>query len=179
MWLSARPISAAGDGSRTREFRAKPWENVDISAKYFGVIDRGVPTAVVNSSGVTTTQLISQGGHSSQFELDAQLHGGWRAVADLNQLSSLTFQLVFSPTFGEAVRSEVRSSAFLTNNFRGFSVESGYHEPRKLRERPAASLGELAWSAGGALWFGGSGALGAAADLFWRGCLCRRRTSQR
>lgn len=119
--LGAAYLSRRG-WQQNAQFRAKPWEDVDISAKYFGVIDRGVPTAVVNSSGVTTTQLISQGGHSSQFELNAQLHGGWRAVADLNQLSSLTFQLVFSPTFGEAVRSEVRSAAFLTNNFRGFSA---------------------------------------------------------
>jgi LPS-assembly protein len=119
--LGAAYLSRRG-WQQNAQFRAKPWEDVDISAKYFGVIDRGVPTAVVNSSGVTTTQLVSQGGHSSQFELNAQLHGGWRAVADLNQLSSLTFQLVFSPTFGEAVRSEVRSAAFLTNNFRGFSA---------------------------------------------------------
>ena len=119
--LGAAYLSRRG-WQQNAQFRAKPWEDVGISAKYFGVIDRGVPTTVVNSSGVTTTQLVSQGGHSSQFELNAQLHGGWRAVADLNQLSSLTFQLVFSPTFGEAVRSEVRSAAFLTNNFRGFSA---------------------------------------------------------
>jgi LPS-assembly protein len=104
------------------EFRAKPWENVDISARYFGVIDRGLPETVVNSSGASSTQLVNQGGHSVQFKLTAQLHDGWRAVADLNQLSSLTFQLAFAPTFGQAVNSEVRSAAFLTNNFSGFSV---------------------------------------------------------
>ncbi len=65
----------------------------------------------------------SQGGHSAQFKLDAQLHDGWRAVADFNQLTSLTFQLAFAPTFGEAVNSEVRNAAFLTNNFRGFSAD--------------------------------------------------------
>ena len=108
------------------EFRAKPWENVSISAKYFGVIDRGLPildasgNPVLDSSG--NPERNKQGGHSAQFELDAQLHDGWRAVADLNQLSSQIFQLAFAPTFGEAVNSEVRSSAFLTNNFRGFSV---------------------------------------------------------
>jgi LPS-assembly protein len=95
------------------EFRAKPWENVSISAKYFGVIDRGLPLLNISK----------QGGHSAQFELDARLHDGWRAVADLNQLTSQIFQLAFAPTFGEAVNSEVRSSAFLTNNFRGLSVD--------------------------------------------------------
>jgi LPS-assembly protein len=113
------------------EFRAKPWENVSISARYFGVIDRGLPepvlnaqgNPVLNSSGSPETALESQGGHSAQFKLDAQLPNGWRAVADVNQLTSLIFQLAFAPTFGEAVNSEVRNAGFLTNNFRGFSAD--------------------------------------------------------
>jgi LPS-assembly protein len=113
------------------EFRAKPWENVSISARYFGVIDRGLPTPLLNaqgnqvldSSGNPVSTLVSQGGHSAQFKLDAQLHDGWRAVADFNQLSSLIFQLAFAPTFGDAVNSEVRNAGFLTNNFRGYSVD--------------------------------------------------------
>jgi LPS-assembly protein len=112
------------------EFRAKPWENVSITARYFGVIDRGLPAPlldaqgnpVLDSSGNPETTLESQGGHSAQFKLDATLHNGWRAVADFNQLSSLIFQLAFAPTFGEAVNSEVRNGGFLTNNFQGFSV---------------------------------------------------------
>jgi LPS-assembly protein len=105
------------------DFRAKPWENVTVSAKYFGVFDRGLPATVLDSSGNSVVQLVKQGGHSAQFELDARLRGGWRAVADLNQLTSLTFQLAFAPTFGEAVNSEVRTSAFLTNSYHGFSVD--------------------------------------------------------
>ena len=112
------------------EFRAKPWENVTMSGKYFGVIDRGLPTVVTNSAGIpvldasgnTIPTLDKQGGHTAQFELDAHLRDGWRAVVDFNQLTSQIFQLAFAPTFGEAVNSEVRSAAFLTNNFRGFSV---------------------------------------------------------
>ena len=34
------------------EFRAKPWENVSISAKYFGVIDRGLPEPLLNAQGI-------------------------------------------------------------------------------------------------------------------------------
>jgi LPS-assembly protein len=113
------------------EFRAKPWENVSISAKYFGVIDRGTPEPVLDSqgnpvlgpSGSPETTLVNQGGHSAQFNLAAQLRDGWRAIADFNQLTSLTFQLVFAPTFGEAVNSEVRNAGFLTNNTQGFSVD--------------------------------------------------------
>jgi LPS-assembly protein len=113
------------------EFRAKPWENVSISAKYFGVIDRGLRapllnaqgTPVLDSSGNPESVLESQGGHTAQFNLDAQLRNGWRAVADFNQLTSLIFQLAFAPTFGEAVNSEVRNAGFVTNNFRGFSAD--------------------------------------------------------
>jgi LPS-assembly protein len=104
------------------DFRAKPWENVSVSAKYFGVIDHGLPTTVVDASGNSLVQMVKQGGHSAQFELDARLKYGWRAVADVNQLTSLIFQLAFAPTFGEAVNSEVRTSAFLTNSFHGFNV---------------------------------------------------------
>src|ERR1700720_1462485 len=74
------------------ELRVKPWENVSISAKYFGVIDRGLRAPLLNaqgnpvldSSGNPETVLESQGGHSAQFQLNAQLRGGWRAVADVN-----------------------------------------------------------------------------------------------
>ena len=61
------------------ELRAKPWENVSIAARYFGVIDRGLPAPVLNaagmpvldSSGNPETALESQGGHTAQFQLDA------------------------------------------------------------------------------------------------------------
>jgi LPS-assembly protein len=128
--LGAAYLSRRG-WQQNGEFRAKPWENVSISARYFGVIDRGLPepvlnaqgNPVLNSSGSPETALQSQGGHSAQFNLDAQLRDGWRAVAQVNQLTSLTFQLAFAPTFGEAVNSEVRNAGFLTNNFRGFSAD--------------------------------------------------------
>jgi LPS-assembly protein len=111
--LGAEYLSRRG-WQQNGEFRAKPWENATITAKYFGVIDRGLP----DSTGTP----VKQGGHSAQLVFDAFLNGGWRAVATLNQLTSLTFQLAFAPTFGEAVNSEVRSSGFLTNNFHGFSA---------------------------------------------------------
>jgi LPS-assembly protein len=128
--LGAAYLSLRG-WQQNAEFRAKPWENVSVSAKYFGVIDRGLPAPLLNaqgqpvldSSGNPESVRESQGGHSAQFQLNAQLRGGWRAVADVNQLTSLIFQLAFAPTFGEAVNSEVRNAGFVTNNFRGFSLD--------------------------------------------------------
>jgi LPS-assembly protein len=110
--LGAQLFSRRG-WSQTASLRARPWENVRIDASYFGVIDRGLL-----ESGIR----VKQGGHEDHFGVDGFLPGGWRAVADLNQLTSLTFRLAFSETFTQAVNSEVRNTAFLTNNFHGFSL---------------------------------------------------------
>ena len=130
LFLGGAYLSKRG-WQQNMELRAKPWENVSITARYFGVIDRGLPATLLNSqgqpalnsSGNPVTVLESQGGHSDQFRLSAQLADGWRGVADFNQLTSLIFQLAFAPTFGEAVNSEVRNAGFLTNNFEGFSAD--------------------------------------------------------
>jgi LPS-assembly protein len=95
-------------------FRARPFENTSIEYTYFGVDDRGL----VNPDGSRT----KQGGEQQRLEVLSLLPRGWRFVTDYNQLSSLTFRLAFADTFGEATNSEVRSAVFLTNNFRGFSL---------------------------------------------------------
>jgi len=100
--------------SQTGEIRMKPWQNATLTANYFGVNDRGIAVP----GGIVT----KQGGHEDRIFFDAQLPKGWRAVADLDQLSSLTFRLAFSETFEQAVNSEVRNTAFLTKNTNGFSV---------------------------------------------------------
>ena len=111
--LGAEYLSRRG-WSQIAEFRARPWENLAVNVTYFGVTDRGLP----GPGGVR----LPQGGHKARVELDANLPGGWRAAADINQLTSLRFRLAFAETFEEAVNSEVRSNAFVTNNFRGFSL---------------------------------------------------------
>jgi LPS-assembly protein len=101
--VGAEVLSRRGSGERG-QFRATPWENTSIHYNYFGVIDR-----------------LHQGGHEQRLLARSLLPNNWRFVADVNELSSLTFRLVFSDTFGEAINSEVRSSIFLTHNFRGLS----------------------------------------------------------
>lgn len=96
------------------ELRMRPWENARLEASYFGVVDRGL----AQPSGPP----INQGGHEAKLLFTALLPDGWRAVADLDQLTSLTFRLAWSETFAQAVNSEVRNTAFLSNNFRGFSL---------------------------------------------------------
>jgi LPS-assembly protein len=110
-------LSKRGSAERA-EFRARPFENTSIRFTYFGVIDRGLQEPLENG----TTFLEKQGGHQQQLEVQSLLPNNWRFVADINELTSLTFRLAFADTFGDAITSEVRSATFLTNNFRGFSL---------------------------------------------------------
>jgi LPS-assembly protein len=112
--LGAEFLSRRGSSERA-QLRARPGENVSFSYDYYGVIDRGLPGA--------NGALVPQGGHQQTVELQAILPHGWRAVADVNTLSSLTFRLAFAETFGEAANSDVRSAAFLSNNFDGFTLD--------------------------------------------------------
>ncbi|HUJ30994.1 MAG TPA: LPS assembly protein LptD [Candidatus Acidoferrum sp.] len=97
------------------ELRMRPWENARLDANYFGLIDRGLE----QPGGPP----IPQGGHEAHLLFTALLPHDWRAVADLDQLSSLTFRLAWSETYTQAVNSEVRNTAFLSKNFDGFSVD--------------------------------------------------------
>lgn len=97
------------------QIRMRPWENARLDADYFGVIDRGLE----QPAGTP----LPQGGHEARLLFTAVLSDNWRAVADLDQLTSLTFRLAWSETYTSAVNSEVRNTAFLTNNFRGFSLD--------------------------------------------------------
>ncbi len=129
--LGAEVLTRRG-WSQSVSFRSRPWENMHLTAHYFGVVDRGLP----DSHGV----LVPQGGHQVQVEFDALLPQGWRAVADLNQLSSLTFRLAFAETFRDAVGSQRGSAAFVTNNFRGFSLNFAMLTSRDFLSLPVGTV---------------------------------------
>ncbi|MGC2802258.1 MAG: putative LPS assembly protein LptD, partial [Candidatus Acidiferrum sp.] len=109
--LGAEYFSKRGSAERA-EFRARPFENTSVQYTYFGVIDRGIEVPGANDTSV----LERQGGHQQRLEVQSLLPEGWRFVADINELSSLTFRLAFADSFGDAITSEVRSATFLTNN---------------------------------------------------------------
>jgi LPS-assembly protein len=96
------------------EVRMLPSESTSFLYTYYGVVDRGIP----NASGM----LESQGGHEQHLLLKTLLPKGWRFVANVNQLTSLTFRLAWADTYGDAINSDVPSAVFLTNNFSGFSL---------------------------------------------------------
>jgi LPS-assembly protein len=119
--------------SQTLDLRATPTEVMNLSGSYYGVIDRGIP----GPDGTLT----KQGGHEFNLEFNDLLADGWRAVADINELSSLTFRLAFADTFGEAVNAEANSALFLTNNFNGFSLNfAGIDNQDYLNAEPATSV---------------------------------------
>ncbi len=90
------------------EFRARPSEDSYVDVNYFGVFDRGVGTPPVN-----------QGGH--EVKLNAEdTFGHFRGVASIDYLSSFVFRLAFNDVFSQAVNSEVKSEAFLSDATQGF-----------------------------------------------------------
>jgi LPS-assembly protein len=112
-------------------FRAKPFENTSIEYTYFGVQDRGL----LNADGTRSPQ----GGEQQRLEIQSLLPGGWRFVTDYNHLSSLTFRLAFADTFGDAINSEVRTAVFLSNNFRGFSLNFAGLDDKSFLTLPIAA----------------------------------------
>lgn len=98
--------------SQHGNYRARPSENSFIDFRYFGVLDRGDPD---------THQ--DQGGQDANLDAEINMAHGYRAVADLNYLSRYIFRLAFSETFTQAVNSEVKSVAFLSKNYNGYSFD--------------------------------------------------------
>ncbi|HWR34291.1 MAG TPA: LPS assembly protein LptD [Clostridia bacterium] len=96
--------------SQHGEFRARPSEKSNVELRYFGVFDRGFgPTGQ------------DQGGQDIRLNTDIELPHGFRAVTNVNYLSSFLFRLAFSETFSQAVNSEVKSVVFISKSYNGFS----------------------------------------------------------
>src|SRR5271155_4293799 len=106
--LGAEYFSLRG-WSQRGEFRARPSETSYMDLNYFGVIDRGIGSPPVKEGG-ENVRLNSVG------TLD-----GFRAVANIDYLSSFLFRLAFNEVFSQAVYSEVKSTAFLSKSPDGFN----------------------------------------------------------
>ncbi len=89
------------------EFRARPSDSSYVDFNYFGVTDRK-----------------SQGGEDVHLSGEGRFLHNFRSVANIDYLSSFVFRLAFSETFTQAVNSEVKSQAFLSNTTRGFSYNA-------------------------------------------------------
>ncbi len=98
------------------EFRARPSDTSFLDLNYFSVLDRGFGDPHVD-----------QGGEELHLTAEGPLGHNFRAVADIDYLSSFVFRLAFSDTFTQAVNSEVKSDAFLSNATGGFFYNFSAH----------------------------------------------------
>jgi len=113
--IGAEYFSQRGSSQRG-EFRARPSDTSYVDLNYFGVIDRGIE--VGTSTG---PQLLREGGQEVRLNADGDVYG-FRAVSNIDYLSSFLFRLAFNDVFTQAVNSEVKSQLFLSKTFNGFSV---------------------------------------------------------
>ena len=113
------------------DFHARPSDSSFINAVYFGVVDRGV-LAPLGTPGVSAPStpnpsippgfgIQNQGGEDIKINAQGLFHG-LRAVADIDYLSNFLFRLVFAETFTQAINSEVKSTAFISDNKNGYSL---------------------------------------------------------
>ena len=95
--------------SQRGEFRARPTDSSYIDLNYFGVLDRGIGNPKMD-----------QGGRDIRLDSEGTFRHDFRAVANIDYLSSFVFRVAFNEIFSQAVYSEVKSQAFLSNTTRGY-----------------------------------------------------------
>jgi LPS-assembly protein len=95
------------------EFRARPSDTSFLDLNFFSVLDRGTGNPPVNQGG-EEVRLVGEGAFAHDF----------RGVANIDYLSSYVFRLAFNDVFAQAVNSEVKSKAFLSNTTNGFSYNA-------------------------------------------------------
>src|ERR1700756_672240 len=101
--------------SQRGEFRARPSDTSYVDLNYFGVIDRGFETGTS-----TGPQILREGGQEARLTAEGNFYG-FRAVSDVDYLSSFLFRLAFNESFTQAINSEVKSQLFLSKTYKGFS----------------------------------------------------------
>ncbi|MGO9125968.1 MAG: LPS-assembly protein LptD [Terriglobales bacterium] len=111
------------------EFRARPSDTSFVYLNYFSVLDRGYGDPHVN-----------QGGEEARLTAEGEFGHNFRGVADIDYLSSFVFRLAFSETFTQAVDSEVKSDAFLSNATRGFFYNLSMH---RYQDFESATKGDV------------------------------------
>jgi LPS-assembly protein len=110
--MGAELFSSRG-WSQRGEFRVRPSQDAFLDLTYFGVQDRGIGTPKVN-----------QGGEDVRLNGENRFGHNIRGVLNIDYLSSFLFRLAFVPQFYQAVQSEVKSQAFLSNTTHGFSYNA-------------------------------------------------------
>ena len=112
--------------SQRGEFRARPTDASYVDLNYFGVIDRGIAVNTgqfiqgPNGTPIPVTATLREGGQEARLTAEGNFYG-FRAVSDVDYLSSFLFRLAFNEVFTQAINSEVKSQVFLSKSLNGFS----------------------------------------------------------
>ena len=109
--IGAQYFSQRGWGQHA-EFRGRLNDRTSVYMTYFGVLDRG-----------TAKGHVDQGGQEVRIQGESRFWD-FRAVANLDYLSSLVFRQVFYATWNQVLYTEVRSQAFLSKTQNGFSYNA-------------------------------------------------------
>ena len=111
--LVGADIYTARGWAQNGEYRWRGNGNAYLAATYFGVEDRGATLA-------DGTRGPSYSGRTFSLQGAVDLDYGFRAVANVNYLSSYNFRLQFTQSYNEAIATEVHTTAFVTNHFRDY-----------------------------------------------------------
>jgi LPS-assembly protein len=111
------------------EFRARPSETSFVDLNFFSVLDRGTGNPPVNQGG-EEVRLVGEGAFGHNF----------RGVANIDYLSSYVFRLAFNDVFAQAVNSEVKSKAFLSNTTNGFSYNASMQRYQDFESTTAGDV---------------------------------------
>jgi LPS-assembly protein len=95
--------------SQRGEFRARPSDTSYVDLNFFGVVDRGIGTPPLR-----------EGGQEARLTAESNFYG-FRAVSNIDYLSSFLFRLAFNDVFTQAVNSEVNSQVFVSKAIKGFA----------------------------------------------------------
>jgi LPS-assembly protein len=109
------------------DYRAKPTQSSFLNFNFFQVLtSTTVPVTVgTDTNGNPIVTNVNEGGEDIKLNGASMLGHDVRGVASLEYLSSFVFREQFSPTFTQAVNSEVNSSAFASKSLDGYSF-NGY-----------------------------------------------------
>ena len=109
--------------SQRGEFRVRPSDTSYVDLNFYGVIDRGIPSPA-QCTGTPpvciATAPLKEGGQEARLTAEDNFYG-FRAVSNIDYLSSFLFRLAFNDVFTQSVNSEVKSQVFLSKTVNGFS----------------------------------------------------------
>ncbi len=95
--------------SQRGEFRMRPSDTSYVDLNFFGVNDRGIGTPP-----------LQEGGQEARLTAEGNFYG-FRAVSNVDYLSSFLFRLAFNEVYTQAINSEVKSQLFVSKAVNGFS----------------------------------------------------------